>query len=425
MASTCRQKWLKYFSQDEIQTKIKSVVDVPVHDAHRRLIDSLSPGHLITVPLVSDYSPRYFIKYNKDGAKEGYIQERFVAKPLKLIGPTENLHIRTDSLTKYGERRTVQYNGSNVEVMFFDKETYLANSIYSGLKENPNVSKTIEGVFAEYFSGMMYNKIAWNDQIKQTDINELGKYVGEVIVGLMTLSSNVGTYFNSNFTTGDVKGFAVPIKSNFAQIDSFLVMNNDTVIGNKIVPVSNKFGVGASSSVFKGILPEVINHTSPVDSWVLKDLYECNKNSRNVKEALYKYGINHIIQYKMYNPYEVYYHLLNNIDSEHTRYIIDFINNSDADPIVKANLPYSVTSYFARETAKRLTSCSISQAAIKSIITEKNFWQASLDKIMWSKGDVKYNVNVSADCNVKICYGKSNVTDLSGQHGLLTYSLSV
>lgn len=438
MGTDREQKWKKYFSSGSVDTEIKSRAGkkVPVYSIDGNVIDRLENGHPITVPPSDVYSKRYAIRYKKRNVeKVGYVSQSFVSKPKLKRGATENLGVRAETLIEYGELTSVDYNGKPIKVKKFTSDVILANSILTGLRNNKNVSQEIISVFEEYLSmKSKYDTIKWTSGVSMSEINELGKYVGELIIGLLVLKNNKKS-FSRNFYKGKVDSFCVPIDPSFVGVDSFILMND-----GEIIPISSKYGVGAKASVFANLLPKAMRYMDTMPDCVLKDfcksavsanvLPNTLEKKRGSKNVLYEYGINKILKLNISDPYGVYLDIKSkkSLDelSEDTLTVVTAIESySNVENKVKEALPLSVTSFFSRETARQLNNDAKSIEVMKEILSGKNFWQGNLNIPKWKRGDVFLNVVNSGEAKIKIIGSKAAINDIEAKQGMLNYEIKL
>ena len=438
MASDREQKWEKYFSKGPVDTKIKAGkgTSALVYDTSGQIADRLEDGHPIHVPLSPSYNQRYLVVYKiGNNQKVGYVNQSFVSKPVATKGATENLGVRAETLVQKGESKLIDYAGSKVKVKYFDDHKELAKSILYGLKTNKNISEGIIEVFEKFLSSSSrYDTINWTTEVSPSEINELGKYAGEIIIGLLCLKGNKSP-FNTDFFSGNVKAFCVPDDPSFAGVDSFLIMDD-----NEIIPISSKYGVGAKASLFANLLPKAIRHMSKMPNCVLKTLCQSTLNAgitadilekkRGSKETLYWHGINVILKMNENKPYSVFTDIKNNKKIEKLSSLslsaIDNIKKyRGVDQKILLKLPLSVTSFFSREIASQLNNDAKSIEFILEILAGKNFWQANLDVSKWKMGDVAYKMINSGKSQVNIIGSKAAIDDIEAKQGMINYEVKL
>jgi hypothetical protein len=198
-----KAKWEKYFSNREIETTVKKPSFL--YDSNNQKIGQIDSNTKFTVLPKNDYRPKYEVKI---GDQIAYVVERDVAKPRKDSGSTENLRVYASTLTQQGE--VVVLNGT--ECRSFRCANVLANSIISGLSTNSNISNNIIETFERSFQ-CDTAFIPWEEDISKSDKKELGKYTGELLIGMQALQ---GGGF------GNVQSFIIPETANFASIDDIV-----------------------------------------------------------------------------------------------------------------------------------------------------------------------------------------------------------
>ena len=429
MASDREEKWQKYFSSGPVDTKIKSTGNVSVYDESGKAIDSLENGTLIHVPASTFYNKRYLIVYEKGGNQlTGYVPQENVAKPFQTKGATENLGVRAETLILGGNITTLNYHDKNIEVRAFSSADKLATSIITGLKNNKNVSSQIVEVFKDYFDKGI---VIW-DGVSDTEINELGKYVGEVLIGYLALKNTTDS-FSKVFYPSRIKTFMVPTDPSFSGIDSFLITNKDV-----IVPISSKFGRGALASFFSNLLPKALN-SSKVPAGELANIVSAASKAkisadtlekkRGSKEVLYTHGINNILGIDIKEPISVYNDIvkngknIKNLNQETLKVINAIQAFKNVDNKITSALPFSVTSFFSRETAKRLNNDKVSKDYMLEILASKNFWQANLDITKWKTGTIYFQMIDSGKSSIVVSGGKAAIGDITASQGMLNYEV--
>lgn len=437
MAADREEKWKKYFSSGPVDTKIKakSGEQIPVYDSKGKSIDTLEEGHDIHVPKSKEYNARYQIIYKKNGTeKAGFVNQSYVAKPIAKKGATESLGVRAETLTQFGTSKTIKFAGNNVKVKYFKTHKELGSSLLRGLKENRKVSEGIYEVFENYISAGKYTEIEWTSEVAPNEINELGKYVGEIIIGLLALSNKTSS-FSTKFYTGKPIGFAVPDDPSFTGVDSFLEMSD-----GEIVPISSKYGVGAKASLFANLLPKAMKYQDKLPKSVLKSLCESAKNARisgdtlegkrGSKEVLYTHGVTQILKLKISNPYSVFSDIKNNkklkgLSSDSNKVISAIQAYPGVDKRIIDKLPLSVTAFFSREIADKLNNDKNSVQAMLEILAGKNFWQANLDINNWKNGKINYKLVNSGKASITVIGSKAAMDDIEAKQGMINYELKL
>ena len=437
MSADREEKWKKYFSSGPVDTKIKAKAGekVPVYDAKGKSIDVLEEGHDIYVPKTKEYNARYQIVYKKGSSSfTGFVNQSYVAKPIAKKGATESLGVRAETLTQFGASKTIKFAGNNVKVKYFKTHKELANSLLKGLKTNKKVSEGIYDVFEKYVDAGKYTEIEWTSEVEPNEINELGKYVGEIIIGLLALSNKTSS-FSTKFYTGKPVAFAVPDDPSFTGVDSFLIMND-----GEIVPISSKYGVGAKASLFANLLPKAMKYQDKLPKSVLKSLCESAKSARissetlegkrGSKEVLYTHGITKVLEMKIANPYAVFTDIktkksLKGLSPESNKVIAAIQAYPGVDKRIIQKLPLSVTAFFSREIADNLNEDKKSVEAMLEILAGKNFWQANLDINNWKNGKISYKLVNSGKSSITVIGSKAAMDDIEAKQGMINYELKL
>ena len=438
MSSDREEKWRKYFSAKAVDTKIKAKRNekVTVYSEAGKPIDALDDGHPIHVPETKNYNQRYNIIYTQGSTpKTGFVNQSYVAKPTPTKGATESLGIRAETLTHGGVSKTLVFAGNNVRVKYFSNHKSLADSLVRGLKSNKNVSEGIVEVIENFVLDENYTKIEWTSEVSDSEINELGKYVGEVIIGLLALSNKTSP-LSTKFYIGRPVGFAVPDDPSFAGVDSFLIMKD-----GEIVPISSKYGKGAKASIFSNLLPKAMKYHSELPECSLKRLCTSAKKAnmtaqtfeqkRGSKETIYMHGIHDVLDLKISSPYKVFTDIkthkgdLRGMGADTLKVINSIQSYKSVDKKIVEKLPQSVTSFFSREIAKQLNNDKISVNAMLEILAGKNFWQANLDINSWKRGIIKYKIVNSGKASINVIGSKASMDDIDAKQGTVNYELTL
>lgn len=347
-------------------------------------------------------------------------------------GATENLKIQSDTLIRYGKLEVRTLNGQDVRCAVFTTAEQLENSILRALKENRNVGPHIYDAVQDYFNSENLKKINWSDSFQSSDINELGKYLGELIIGVIVLRGKRDGKFSSDiFANQKIKEFIVPDDPSFSGVDSAFVKEDGSLI-----PVSSKLGSGAKASFFTNFLPKVIDKTNLKDS-VIKDIASAARNAgitnailtakRGAKEITYEYSIRDILGIgpnQIRNTYQIFTDVKKNNITKEVQLVIDAIKkNTMIEQGVKDKLPMSMTAVFSREMARRLNTDKESLDIIAGVLAGKDFYQANLDVNRWKRGEVFFKLLQSGKAKVSFIGNKSAIMDVDAKQGLLNYEL--
>jgi hypothetical protein len=347
-------------------------------------------------------------------------------------GATENLKIQSDKLIKSGKFENRILNDQEVRCAVFSRADDLESSILTALSENRNVGPHIHDAVKDYFNSQNLNKFEWDGSFRDSDINELGKYLGELIIGVIVLRKKTLNKFSQDiFSREVIKEFVVPDDPSFSGVDSAFVKKDGSLI-----PISSKLGVGAKASFFTNFLPKVINKPG-LDNSVINDIATAARSinitksmldsKKGAKEITYEYGIRKILgigSNKIRNTYQVFLDAKKNkITSEVALVIEEIKKNPMIDKKVKDQLPMSITAAFSREIARRLNSDKKSIDIVAGVLAGKNFYQANLDINRWKKGEVYFKLLLSGESVVSFIGSKAAINDIDAKQGLVNYEL--
>lgn len=421
MSSTGYEKWEKYFKDKKVDTVLNCPGEVRVYDVNNNVID-LIPGHFaITVQKTTVYNTKYPIKYTIGTEKrKGYVSQSYIKKPL-WDGPTEHLQIKSKDLITLGKLDTIKYGKDEINVRVFSNNEFLSESIKIGLIDNEFVNIDIINTFNGYLAANTYNQIVWENKVTTQEKNELGKYVGELIPGLM-MFSNTGPFTSDSFCK-DAIGFAVPIDPSHAGIDSFIIFDSEEYIG-----ISTKYGRGALASFFNNIIPLVQVYGLPYSKSVFRDIYEhYNRLSdKTYRSLVYNYGIRNILGIPtaiLPDHNTLYKEISEGNISKISHICIMRIKEKCQDKNIIDNLPNSVTSFFCREIAKRLNTCEESKTEILKLMSKKTMYQVNLNTHLWCNGTIDYSITHAGATNIKFSGAKSPISNLQAKWGLINYQI--
>jgi len=363
-------------------------------------------------------------------------------------GGPESLAIRAETLITEGTQTKIPYGGRDAEVACFNDAASIKKSILVGMKKNRNVSKNIIKSFTEWGEDGNWNEIKWIGNIPNNEMNQLGKYVGEVITGIMGFTHRRSLSWRGfDPLVGGIKQFCVPTDPAFTGVDVFFVMNDESIIS-----ISNKYGKGAAASFFANLLPYVMISRSVVPEGALLDIVNIAKIKSSAeqmkgrgapsKQILYEYGFKHILGSATENlnnktkindirdPYSVYTSIKKNKSTDDVDTVVNAViqylgkhKNLESAEIIKRELPNSLTSFFARVTAERLNQPQPIKFMIK-ILKGKNYWQANLNQKDWKKGKISYSIFSSKSVELEIIGSKGVIKDIEMGEGMLNFHMT-
>jgi hypothetical protein len=425
VATSGKAKFEKYFQGKHIETKIrngKGPAKVYLNCQTKVFTCELIEGTEIFVLPVNEYSPKYKIMY--DG-KIGYVPEKYITKPKKDRGATEMLGIYSAELAKCGTEASLNFGDGITTVRQFYNAKDIKTSIITALASNQNVcneiTKTVDDILSYTPSSFI-----WDASIDRYEIDELGKYIGELLFGLIIMKQG-------EFDGNKVVGIAVPDDPTYNGLDSFIYCES-----NKTIGVSSKYGVGAKASFFTNILDKVCDQRHIMPECVLKHVCERYNPFGNSREFIYEYGVKNILGLNMDNPYKLYKAIKAGqavpVKDDLMSVMIaidDMILNEpkeNAAAIITATkirqeLPYSITSFFCRKIAEQLNSCEVSMVFLKNALQNNEIYQVHLDQNKWAKGEIRFDAYKIKSSTLKIVGNKSAINDLSCSQGMLNYEL--
>lgn len=435
MSSSGREKFIRYFKDTKVSTKIKLSGDkrtTPLYDEGGKSIGVLNANHSITVLPTKEYSSRYLIETILNNKTiRAYVSESAVAKPIDTSkGATEVLRVQANTLINQGLYTRIMYGDKEVSGRMFNKAKDIASSIMFGLLTNPNINRDDSGIieaFEAYFKQTDPSKIKWNAEIPPNEINELGKYIGELLLGYIALKTNAAPF------PGTPKEFFVPDDPSFKGVDSFLT----TTAG--MFPISNKFGVGAKASFFGNLLPTALdNYNKLPSSSVILDL--CNVarslritsadllNNRGAKQIVYEYGIRKIINVSpttVKDSYGIYTTIKAGKTSPEVEVVVSKVKSKSTNMAIKSGTPKTTTSFFNRTIADQLNGDPKSIQYLIEVLAGKDFYQANLNIDKWRAGEILYKISKSGKASLVIIGSKSAINDIEAKQGLVNYELKV
>lgn len=428
-ATTGMDAWKKYFKDKDIETVFKDEAWVYTKEG-TRTDKYIEAGKKIFIP--SDSKPfkvkRMLLIRGLTDGNVIYIPFNKIKKPVSTEGASENLRINAIKLVNSAPERNILYNGNQVSVKYFENIQDFILIIKDGLHKSQFVREEIKNNIDEFLSQSKYDNIAWYDSIKDSEKNELGKYFGELLIGLQGLNNEL-RFINRN----DIDFFAIPDDPAFSGIDSLFVMKDGSY-----VPISSKYGVGAKASFFSNLLPSMIEkfNENPPKSKILFRLVDIvNKYGlnpkREAKPILYTYGFNHILNMRLTvrESMEVYYDILKDKENDLIPKIENKLKKENFK--IEGNLrnvlkmyPESLTSFFSRKLSYLLNNDKMAIDEMIGILTGKNFYQVNLNIPKWKQGSVKFNITKSNNVNLKITGSKAAMGDIKASQGMLNYELS-
>lgn len=178
----------------------------------------MNDGDSVTVNQPLEYNSKFTITCSNGYI--GQVSQAAIAKPPKLAGSTENLGVRAETMIAGGQLANVAFpDQGTIRCRVFYSANDVIYSIINGLSQNKRVPEHIVDSFRNMVHTQDFNTISWNEKATPSEKNELGKYVGELLIGVHGLAGHLEY---------NVDSFVVPVNSNFVGIDSFFMINTNT-----------------------------------------------------------------------------------------------------------------------------------------------------------------------------------------------------
>jgi hypothetical protein len=426
--------WAKYFA-DKGEVDTKMAVDAKLYGMDGTPAGDIESNSSVTVmdtlpPTRTKWSGKtdmVIVTYNSALYK---VKFSSILKPITK-GATEALRINADNLTPIASTKMEMVGGAEFEFKYWSSTSDLKASLSQGINNNKLIPDYLKENLNEYLEQSTYSTITWDERVSNSQMNELGKYLGELIIGLLLLNNELG--IAGIVSKGGVDEFLIPSDSAFEGIDSLFIKT-----GGIVVPISSKFGVGAKASWFSNILKPAIKNSKILNSKIMKASVAIGKNmnpSRQGKEILYTFGYQYILNGVLprgVKPLDVYYDISKGVMSpvvqDTFEAIKKFRGNLEGSGNVKQAIlkdwPNSLTSFFSRAMAQMLNDDPTAVDDMLTILGAKDFLQANLHIGKWKKGTVSYSFVKSGSSKLHVIGSKAKISDLTGKQGMVNYELS-
>ena len=425
-ATTGFSSWKKYFKDQEVKTTLNK--DAIVYDNDGNKTDTIIPiGSTITVldlPLQKIKNTLLSnVKFNTSIVK---IPFNTISKPITK-GATEKLRINATNMTRGAKTETVTLANKTFEAKIFTSVEELSSIINSSIGGNKLIPDNIKSILSKYLNQTSFKNIEWDGSITNDQINELGKYLGELIIGLLTLNGEL--VIPGALSSKDKVSFVVPDDPSFSGVDSMFIKKAD----GTVIAISSKFGIGAKASFFSNLLPVLIKNKQNVRSKILKQLIDITEKgslnpNRQGKDILYKFGFDEILGLGKMNPMEVYVNIRKGNDTPEVKKVINMIMNGNWKiegnlSRIKSMLPNSLTSFFSRRLSYMINTDRQAIDELLTVLGVKDFWQANLNIKDWQKGIVSFKISKSDSMSLTIIGSKASMNDITGSQGMVNYLL--
>lgn len=394
-------------------------------------------------PIIHSDREWYFIQVEYDDVV-AYINVNDIATPSnKSRG--ESLGIQATELVKSGRNASEsillwgkEFDGSKFKEFTSARE--LADVINKGFESGVKIPTDVKSEMKRILSGNKFSKFDWGTITEQTHKNQVGKYYGELLVGMLILNNELGAFKgNIDLMLKDqkVESFLMPISPSFKAADSIIKTNKG------IIPISNKKGGGTGASFFSNLVPLLNDMSdnvlrSPSNILIqLKDSSKKNKES-DVIGQIYTWGFDNLIDIKTQKtPIQIYKKILTNKGKE-----LSDINDNDIQELskhimkkkwkmrntkwidaVKNNLPHSLTHLFLYHLAEILTDDAKATDTILLMLGAKEYWQVDLQNKEWDNGEAVFVLKKSNETKIIYSPTRGAIDDITSSHAKLNYIL--
>lgn len=394
-------KYVKYYTDGNVNTtvlcKSEKLIKVYSDRDGQGLVDQLIPGHPITVLQgnKNEYHPRLCVTYNES---RGYVSIYDVEKPTKVFGATENLNLKTRDLIKLGEQ--IFYEGTTYRR--FDSIKLLNESILVGLKNNTKIYSELLSNIEEL---LREDGVIWNGMVEDSDINELGKYFGEVYFPYCLLKQ-------PKFVSNQIKSVLFPESNSHGLFDSMLEFSDGST-----TLISSKYDQGAKPSFYNFCS---LQKGEMKDS-VFKQV--CDTFHKTANASVYNYWLKYVLN-RNESPITGELVRQSIIKSEFTdlsNRVLESVERSLDHPAAIDNFPSSCSNFISYSLARELNNCEQSQKQLKELLTNKKIYVVRLNDTQWLRGKIKFRCINMKDSTIKVIRGNSAWSDIRTTRGVLAF----
>lgn len=352
-------------------------------------------------------------------SKQGAVKiGTFIIYTKPAIGNVSALDARV--FTALGEDYDMPYYDGSVKTKRFSSAKDLEKSIIAGCMASPLLGESVAELVQGFFDG---RKVDWGNTPTAV-INKLAVYLGEVLVGWVFLSKKTTLVTGYTLGTRKPKYFIIPTDPAFSGVDSFVQFAS----GEKLA-ISSKAGAGAKASIFTNLVPNAIKMLSdqPKTSFTgfCKYLEDNNIKPTDSKAAVWTYGIRNLLGLtvaKVADPVKLQSEIrLKQPSTELPLVLKELEKKYDLAANEKAALPDSLSVIFSKRIAEQFNKDSLDQ--INNILQGKDYYQANLNTIDWTKGIIKFTFTKAGSGKVKVFGDKSAVTDITAKQGWINYEI--
>ena len=416
--------WEKYFKDREVKTFVKKTT--PVYTNNKKTDEVIEQGEEVLVPSSSLYNKGKILVLYKGIPK--YIQFAALDKQAKKGG--EQLKIPANILTKTAQSIESTVRNKTFESKVFYNALDLSTTINNSIQVIKTIPDPLKIVLINYLESGKFSVIDWMGYNNKQHINEIAKYLGELLIGLCILNKEFNV-LSKNVFTKKVKKFILPTDSSFAGVDSMFEFIDGTFL-----PISSKSGKGAPASFHANVMPVLVKNSIKTKSKLLSFMIDIQrqKNLKNL-EFIYEIGFKFLMKKdlkgklgkKVLNsPYTIYNNIRTGNITELEKYVMNVVRNGKWPVMKNQNkiidkLPNSLTYFICQNIAELLNKDKEAKNTIIEALTAKEFWQANLDKNKFHKGHVYFKMISSGSNNIKVTQGKGSMNSVKSEQGRLNY----
>jgi len=420
----------------------KSISGLMPYKTAVKVGDKIKP--LSGKPIIKNNTYYIPIEYK---SKEVYINVNNIATP-QSQNTSESLNIQASNLVRSGNKAkndVILWGKLHPKTEFreFTSANELALSIYNGFVSNSSVPLHVVASMNRLLFSGKYSEFDWGDITNQSHKNQIGKYYGELLVGLCLLKLNrehkvFHGDVNKMLGGSKIISFLVPISKTFLVADSLI----RTDMG--IIPISSKKGGGTGASFYTNLAPLLSNMSDKQlesDSGLLiqmRDIFNKVNNEHDVMGQIYEWGFTYLLNKVKVksDPKQIYKELSsyngkgNDNYSKDTIAIIKYIRDtkfpmisSNFESNVKKNLPHSLTHLFLYHLSDILTSDEKAKDIILTMLGAKSYWQMDLQNKDWDDGKAVFNLKEAGLSELHFSPTRAGIRDIKSGHAKLNYIL--
>ena len=480
MATKGIDKWKKYFQNQEVETYIKANSSntrnknyLHTQNDAGNLVRAkrLEHGHPVTIFQRDIYHESGTFKnmISVDAGNEGTGWVHIDCLD-KVKDGRATFQIESTKLINLGDDIIVPMlnEQENVPCKKFTSAEQLAKSILHGLENEPSVPEYITEQVAQFFyddvddTGTLTGdaQFVWNAGVSDKEKNQLGVYLGELLIGYMILLKKAVCFANAEIVAYPVEYFAVPKDPSFPGIDSFIQYKNESNNPNagKYL-ISSKAGKkGASPSVWSNIMPHMKQNPGSLgNSPTLRKLQQICKdvdggtiNGKRSMRYVYRYGVKEILGFNVgpttsdrsqnptINPDDLFNQLksgclTNPVYGKVIRRALQIqtsLSSSNFKEASSSSVTSSLkkcgsgmTAFFSRYISDQLNTDENSKSRMRNAVAGKKMYQAYLDTSKFRKGQIFFSTKKVTTAELEFTGGKSATDLITASQGTVNYTL--